>query len=49
MTNTISAKVDHTILFIYVLTVSINQPGLDILKKSLLNDQYYLFFQILEA
>ena len=29
--------------------VFIKQPGLDIWKKSLLNNQYYLFFQIREA
>ena len=28
---------------------SIKQPGLDIWKKYLLNDQFYLCFQILEA
>ena len=33
----------------YFLTVSIERPGLDIWKKSLLIDQYYLFFEILEA
>ena len=27
------------------LTVSIKQPGLDIWKKYLLNDQYYFFFK----
>ena len=26
-----------------LLTVSIKPPGLDFLKKSMLNDQYYLF------
>ena len=40
-----------SIVLFYLLTgftVSIKRPGLDIWKKSLLN-QYYLFFQILEA
>ena len=32
-----------------MLIVSIKGPGLDIWKKSLSNNQYYLFFQILEA
>ena len=36
--------------FIYLLNVSIKQPGLDFLKKSLLNDKYeQSFFQTLEA
>ena len=49
MTSTISERVDHTVLFIYLLTVLIKCPGLDFLKKSLLNNQYYFFFQTLEA
>ena len=36
-------KIDRSVLFTYLLTVSIEQPGLDICKKSLLNAQYYLF------
>ena len=49
MTSAISEKIDHTVLFTYMLTVSIKRPGLDIWKKSLLKDQYYFFFQILDA
>ena len=29
-TSTISEKIDHTVLFTYLLTVSIKRPGLDI-------------------
>ena len=36
-------KVDRNVLFIYLLTVPIKDLGLDFLKKSLFNDQYYLF------
>ena len=42
-----SEKMDRTNLFQGCLgqfLVSIKQPGLDIWKKSLLNDQYNLFF-----
>ena len=49
MTRSISEKNDRTVLFTYLLTVSIKRPGLDIWKKSLLNNPYYIFFQILEA
>ena len=42
--STISEKIYRTFLFMYLLTVSIKHPGLDFLKKSLLNNQYYLFF-----
>ena len=31
-------------LFIYYITFSINHAGLDFWKKSLLNDQYYIYF-----
>ena len=40
-------KVNCTVLFIYLLTASIKRPGLEFLKN--LNNQYHLFFQILEA
>ena len=38
-------KIDRPDLFMYLLTVSIKRPGLDFWKKSLLNDQYYLYFK----
>ena len=47
MTRSISEKIDHTVLFQGwqgQFFVSIKQPGRDICKKSLLNNQYYLFF-----
>ena len=36
-------KIDRTILFTYLLTVSIKYPGLDIWKQFLLSDQYYIY------
>ena len=48
MTRSISEKIDRTVLFQGChgqFLVSIKWPGLDIWKKSLLNDQYYLFFK----
>ena len=45
LTGSVSQKkIDCTVLFTYLLTVSIKRSGLDIWKKSLLNKQYYLFF-----
>ena len=44
MTGTISEQIDRTILFTYLLTVFIKCPGMDIWKKSLLNNQHYFFF-----
>ena len=32
-----------------MVNISIKRSGMDIWKKSLLNDKYYLFFQITEA
>ena len=48
MTSTISEKIDHTVSFTYLLTVSIKHPDLDVWKQSLLNNQcstLYLFFK----
>ena len=42
-TRSISAKMDCIVLSTYLLTVSIKSPGVDIWKKSLLNNNYYLF------
>ena len=35
MTSSISEKIDHTVLLIYLLAVSIKRPGLNFLKKSI--------------
>ena len=46
MTRSISEKIDSTVAFQGCqgqFLVSIKQPGLGIWKKSLLDDQYYLF------
>ena len=48
MTRSISDKIDRTVLFQSChcqFLGSIKQPGLDNWKKSLLNDQYYIFFK----
>ena len=48
-TRSISEKIHHTVLFQGChgqFLVSIKQPGLNIWKKSLLNDQYYLCFKL---
>ena len=37
--------VQHSTKSMYLLTVSIKGPGPDFLKKSLLNNQYYLLFK----
>ena len=47
-TRSIPENIDRTVLFQGChgqFLVSIKQPGLDIWKKSILNDQYYLFFK----
>ena len=44
MTSAISKKLNRTVLFIYLLTVSIKRRSLAFLKKSLSNNKYYLFF-----
>ena len=43
-----SEKIDRTVLFTYLLTVSIKRPGLGIWKKSI-KQTLLSFFQILEA
>ena len=49
LNGSISEKVVRNVLFIYLLTVPIKGSGLDFLKKSLFNDQYYLTGFIIET